>query len=115
MENDTNNILKAIDVILNDRKSEDADTSYVASLYQQGTEKILKKVSEECTETVMASKDLCKEPNSKTNQEHLIYEVADLWFHTQVLLAHHNLSSQAVLQELARRFGQSGHAEKANR
>jgi len=108
------NILIAIDKILDERKNESADDSYVASLYAKGLEKILKKVSEESTEVVMAAKDL-EHDNSHKNKEHLIYEVADLWFHTMVLLAQQNLSSTDITKELEKRFGLSGHVEKAAR
>lgn len=106
-----NDILQQLDGILESRKSQSADESYVASLYAKGLDKILKKVGEEATETIMAAKDV--EHNGDKN--HLVYEVADLWFHTLVLLAHQNLSSQDITQELQRRFGLSGHEEKANR
>ena len=89
------------------RKNADAKSSYVASLYAKGLDSILKKIGEEATETVIAAKG----GDSKA----LIHEVADLWFHTLVLLAQQGLSPDDVLQELARRFGTSGHAEKASR
>jgi phosphoribosyl-ATP pyrophosphohydrolase len=79
----------------------------VAKLYAKGTDAILKKIGEEATETVMAAKD--------DQPEKIIYEVADLWFHTLVLLAHKGLKPADVLNELARREGLSGLAEKANR
>ncbi len=100
-------ILQQLDALLEARKAESADSSYVASLYAKGLDKILKKVGEEAIETVMAAKD--------GNAEHLVYEITDLWFHTLVLLAHQNLSSADVLQELQRRFGLSGLVEKAQR
>lgn len=100
-------ILSQLDAVLAERKNADPDSSYVASLYAKGLDAILKKVGEEACETVMAAKD--------GDCDHLIYEVADLWFHTMVLLAQQNLSSDAVLQELARRFGLSGLEEKASR
>jgi phosphoribosyl-ATP pyrophosphohydrolase len=89
--------------VLNDRKKADADSSYVASLYAAGTDKILKKLGEEATETVIADKD------------QIIYETADLWFHSMVLLAHNNIDVDDVLHELDRRFGLSGLEEKASR
>lgn len=107
-------ILKQLDEVLEARKAESADSSYVASLYNKGTEKILKKVAEEAAETIMAAKDLDHQ-NTTENQEHLVYEIADLWFHTMVLLASQNLSSEDVTRELQRRFGLSGHDEKASR
>jgi len=107
-------ILQQLDHILEERKQSTPESSYVSSLYAKGTEKILKKIGEESTETIMAAKDL-EHQNTPEAQDHLIYEVADLWFHTLVLLAHQGLSSQAVTQELRRRFGLSGLEEKANR
>src|ERR1035437_8461362 len=83
------------------------DISYVAKLFGKGEDAILKKVGEEATELILASKE-----GDKT---HLVYETADLWFHCMVLLAHHGLSAQDVLDELARREGLSGIAEKASR
>lgn len=104
-------VLTALDEILEARKLQDPSESYVASLYDKGLEKILKKIAEESVETVMAAKDL--EHNG--DKAHLIYEVTDLWFHTLVLLASQGLSSQDITNELQRRFGLSGHEEKANR
>ena len=83
------------------------DSSYTASLYAKGLDAILKKVGEEAAETIMAAKD--------GDLDKLVYEVADLWFHTMVLLAQQGTSSQAVIDELARRMGTSGLAEKAAR
>lgn len=100
-------ILTQLDQLLEARKAESADSSYVASLYAKGLDQILKKLGEEAIETVMAAKD--------GDKDHLIYEVTDLWFHSLVLLAHQNLSSADVLQELERRFGLSGLVEKAQR
>jgi phosphoribosyl-ATP pyrophosphohydrolase len=108
------NVLKQLDVVLEARKLESADSSYVASLYSKGTEKILKKIGEEANETIMAAKDL-EHVNNLENKEHLVYEIADLWFHTMVLLASQNLSSEDITNELQRRFGLSGHDEKASR
>lgn len=104
-------ILKQLDEVLQNRKTESPDSSYVSSLYDKGLDKILKKVGEEATETIMAAKDA--EHNG--DKAHLVYEVTDLWFHTLILLAQQNLSSTDVLAELQRRFGLSGHEEKANR
>ena len=97
-------ILSALEKILEQRKSATADDSYVASLYNQGTDKILDKISEESEEVIMAAKD---EGNDK-----IIQEVADLWFHTLVLLRHKNISIKEIETELVRRFGVSGHVEK---
>ncbi len=100
-------ILTQLTEILEQRKGAEAGSSYVASLYNKGLDAILKKVGEEAIETVMAAKD--------GDKEKLVYEVADLWFHTMILLADQNLSADDVLAELARRFGVSGHDEKAAR
>ncbi len=101
------NVLQQLAEVLEQRKGAAADSSYVASLYDKGLDAILKKVAEEATETVMAAKD--------GEKEKLVYETADLWFHTLVLLAHEGLGPDDVLQELARRFGVSGLDEKASR
>lgn len=100
-------ILDRLAETLEARKTAPADSSYVARLYAKGTDAILKKIGEEATETVMAAKD--------GQSEKIIYEVADLWFHTLVLLAHQGLKPADVLNELARREGMSGLVEKANR
>jgi phosphoribosyl-ATP pyrophosphohydrolase len=99
--------LNKLSAVLDGRKSAAPDSSYVAKLYSQGLDAILKKIGEEATETVMAAKD--------GEAEKVIYEVADLWFHTLVLLKQMNLEPQQVLDELERRFGLSGLEEKANR
>ncbi|MBT3505343.1 MAG: phosphoribosyl-ATP diphosphatase [Piscirickettsiaceae bacterium] len=100
-------VLKQLTAVLEARKSADPDSSYVASLYQAGTDKILKKLGEEATETVIAGKG--------GNRDEIIYETADLWFHSMVLLAHNDIDPQLILDELDRRFGLSGLEEKANR
>ena len=100
-------ILDRLAETLEARKQASPDSSYVARLYAGGTDAILKKIGEEATETVMAAKD--------DQAEKIIYEVADLWFHTLVLLAHKGLKPSDVLNELARREGLSGLVEKANR
>ena len=100
-------ILSTLEKILEQRKSATADNSYVASLYNQGTDKILDKISEEAEEVIMAAQD-------KGNDK-IIHEVADLWFHTLVLLRHKDISIKEIETELIRRFGVSGHAEKASR
>lgn len=107
-----NDVLSHLDATLAERKAKaDSDSSYVASLHQQGLNKILEKLGEECTETIIAAKD--SENNGDNTQ--LIYECADLWFHSLVLLSHRGESSQAVLNELQRRMGRSGLDEKAAR
>ena len=100
-------ILTRLAEVLEARKQADPNSSYVASLYARGLDAILKKVGEEATETVLAAKD--------GDPEHLVHETADLWFHTLVMLAHQGLGPDAVLDELARRFGLSGLEEKAAR
>lgn len=103
----TGDLLGQLQDVLEQRKSVDASESYVASLYSQGLNKILEKVGEEATETVLAAKD--------GNKEELVKETADLWFHTMVMLADQGLSAADVIDELARRFGLSGLDEKASR
>ncbi|EGV35006.1 phosphoribosyl-ATP diphosphatase [Neisseria weaveri] len=103
----TDQVLTQIQNVIDSRKGQNPETSYVAQLLHKGEDKILKKVIEEAGEVLMASKD--------GGGEHLVYEVADLWFHTQVLLAYHGLRVEAVLSELARRQGLSGLVEKASR
>jgi len=99
--------LERLAEVLEARKNADPDSSYVAKLYEKGLDAILKKIGEEATETVMAAKD--------GDRGKIIYETADLWFHSMVLLAHQGLKPQDVLDELDRRFGLSGLEEKARR
>ncbi|HBS43173.1 MAG TPA: phosphoribosyl-ATP diphosphatase [Oceanospirillales bacterium] len=106
-----NDILTQLGDILEERKLAEADSSYVASLYQKGLNKILEKVGEEATETILAAKDA---EQSGDNSD-LIYETADLWFHSLVALAKLGVRPEAVLNELARRFDMSGLEEKASR
>ena len=107
INNNSSDTLAEIHKTLLSRLSADASTSYVASLYSKGLDAILKKVGEEATETVMAAKD--------GDTSKVVYEVADLWFHTMVLLAQQGLEPQDVVDELARRMGVSGIEEKASR
>lgn len=100
-------ILDRLTETIASRRGADPSSSYVAKLFHKGQEAILKKVGEEAVETIMAAKD--------GDKAHLTYEVADLWFHTLVLLANEGLSYADVLNELARREGVSGIAEKASR
>ena len=100
-------VLKELTSVLEERKSSDPDDSYVASLYAKGMDKILEKVEEEAGEVMDAAK-------GGINKE-IIHETADLWFHTLVMLAHAGLSAEDILNELGRRFGISGHEEKAAR
>lgn len=114
-------VLQQLDQVLAERKQANADSSYVASLYAKGLNKILEKVGEESTESIIAAKDLanCDESRDKTQYDEaraeLIYEVADVWFHTLVGLAWFDIESDTVLDELGRRFGLSGIEEKASR
>jgi phosphoribosyl-ATP pyrophosphohydrolase len=103
----THDILHRLSETLASRRNADPEKSYTAKLFSEGPDSILKKIGEEATETVMAAKD--------DQPEKIIYEVADLWFHTCVLLAHKGLKPADVLNELARREGLSGLVEKANR
>jgi len=100
-------ILERLAGVLEARKSESPETSYVAALYAKGQDKILEKIGEEATETILASKS--------GDREKIIHETADLWFHSMVMLAHHGLSPDDILKELTRRFGVPGHEEKAGR
>ena len=104
MSNDT---LQRLADVLEQRKAADPGSSYVAKLYAKGLDAILKKIGEEATETVMAAKD--------ADRDKIIYEIADLWFHSLVLLAQQGLHPDDVLSELDRRFGLSGLDEKAQR
>ena len=101
------NALDAVAAVLEQRKTADASSSYAASLYAKGREKILQKLGEEAIETVLAG--------SADDKAQITYEMADLWFHSLILLADAGLSPQDVLAELARREGVSGLAEKAAR
>ena len=107
-----NDVLQKLDTILEQRKADaDPQSSYVASLHHKGLNKILEKVGEEANETIIAAKDAQLSGDNKD----LIYETADLWFHTLVMLSHQGENSGAVLEELARRFDISGFEEKASR
>src|SRR5690606_27675156 len=105
------NVLTNLGDILEQRKQAAADSSYVASLYHKGLNKILEKIGEEATETIIAAKDA---ERSGDNSD-VIYETADLWFHSLVALAKLGERPEAVLNELARRFNMSGLEEKASR
>lgn len=106
-----NDILNALDAVLEQRKQAAPDSSYVAGLYHKGLNKILEKVGEESTEMIIAAKDAERSGDASN----VIYETADVWFHTLVALHQLGLSSDDVLKELARRFDLSGLVEKANR
>ena len=104
--------LQQLSEVLEQRKAQSAESSYVASLYAAGLNKILEKVGEEATEVIIAAKDA----DTKADQgQAVVGEVADLWFHTLVMLSHLGLGAEDVLAELDRRFGTSGHDEKASR
>ena len=100
-------ILSRLAATLAARKGADPAASYVAGLYAKGLDAILKKIAEEAAETVMAAKD--------GGRDKIIYETADLWFHTLVLLAHEGIHPDEILAELARREGLSGIEEKNSR
>jgi phosphoribosyl-ATP pyrophosphohydrolase len=107
-------ILQRLAEVIESRKLEaggDPEKSYVSRLFQKGDDAILKKIGEEATDTVMAAKDVRN--GSEANK--LVYECADLWFHSLIMLAQFNLTPQQVLDELARREGLSGIEEMANR
>ncbi len=105
------NIIDELTEVLEARRGADPESSYVASLYENGLNKILEKVGEEATEVIIAG----KEAIGPGRQQALLHEVADLWFHTCVLLVHLEQKPRWVLEVLEMRFGTSGHAEKANR
>ena len=103
----SDDVLEELAAVLESRKHADPATSYVASLYAKGPDAVLKKIGEEAAEVLLAAK------NGETAQ--IVHETADLWFHTLIMLVQHGLSADDVLTELARRFGVSGHEEKASR
>ncbi len=100
-------VLTRLAQVLEQRKSADPSKSYVARLFDKGPDAVLKKIGEEATELVMAAKD--------QDRNKIIAETADLWFHCLVMLAQHQISPNAVLDELVRREGLSGLDEKAAR
>lgn len=100
-------ILAKLAAVLEERKNADPESSYVAGLYKKGLDSILKKIGEEAAETIIAAKS--------GDPKQVIYETADLWFHTMVMLAEQGLKPDDVLAELDRRFGLSGLDEKASR
>ncbi len=100
-------VVERLTEVLEARKQADPSSSYVARLYGEGLDAILKKVGEEATETILAAKD--------ENLPQVIYETADLWFHSMVMLVHLGAKPADVLAELERRFGLSGIEEKAGR
>jgi len=100
-------ILKKLNEVLKDRKNKGSEDSYVASLYSGGIEKASAKIEEESKELIDALQN--------ENEDRIISETADLWFHSLVALSMKNLSSDDILLELERRFGISGHKEKESR
>jgi phosphoribosyl-ATP pyrophosphohydrolase len=107
MSENNDDILQKVFQIILDRKANHADDSYTASLMGKGNDKILKKLGEEATELVIAGKG--------GNRSEIVYEAADLFFHTLVLLGFHNIHIDEVNDELRRRLGTSGIAEKNSR
>jgi phosphoribosyl-ATP pyrophosphohydrolase len=121
-QEDLSEVLKHVADVIAARKKQinegiQIDSSYVASLLTKGDDAILKKIGEEASETIMAAKDAryAMKQGSVDQPQYLINEVADLWFHCLILLAQFNLRPEDVLQELQRREGVSGIAEKASR
>lgn len=104
-------VLTQLAEVLEQRKTADTDDSYVASLYSKGLNKILEKVGEEATETIIAAKDA----NNSGDNKAVISETADLWFHCLVMLSQLGEHPDSVLSELEQRFGLSGIEEKASR
>ena len=104
-------VLTQLTRVLEARKQATAENSYVASLHAKGLNKILEKVGEESVETILAARDA----EQSGNNEKLIYEIGDLWFHSLVMLSHLGDNADAVLAELERRFDLSGLEEKAQR
>lgn len=100
-------ILDSVYKVILERKANPSEASYTASLMNKGLDKILKKIGEEATEVVIAAKGGV--------QSEIVYETADLFFHIMVLLGHQDIPPEAVYEELRRRFGTSGLAEKASR
>jgi len=104
-------VLHKLEQVLIDRKQADVKSSYVASLYGAGLNKILEKIGEEATETILAAKDV----GQTGNREAVVKETSDLLFHTLVMLAHLDISTDELLAELENRMGTSGLVEKASR
>ena len=97
-------VLEALSQVIESRKGADAESSYVASLFSKGLDSVTEKITEEAQETVQAA--------NERNRDQVIYETADLWFHSMVLLAVFDLTFKDILKELERRFGISGLEEK---
>mgnify|MGYP000985283256 FL=1 len=110
----TLDVLTRLAEVIESRKGGDPDKSYVARLFHKGTDTVLKKVGEEAVEAVMAGKDHAQQATTASRQA-LVGEMADLWFHSMVAMAHLGLSPRDVVNELARREGLSGLEEFASR
>ena len=106
-DHDVSGVLSQVADVIDSRKGADPSASYVAKLFSKAPDGILKKIGEESAECIMAAKD--------ADVRDIIYETADLWFHTLVMLSHYNLRPEQVLAELERREGTSGIAEKLSR
>ena len=106
-----NDVLEQLAATLESRRKADPGESYVASLHEKGLNRILEKVGEEATEVIIAAKDAA----AGTGREELVGEVADLWFHSMVMLSHLDVDVSEVTDCLRARFGRSGIAEKAGR
>ena len=100
-------VLSRLAEVIDERRAADPKDSYVAGLFHAGLDKILKKIGEEAAETIIAGKG--------GDPDQIVYETAELWFHSVVLLKYKGIEPSAVLAELERRFGRSGVAEKAER
>jgi phosphoribosyl-ATP pyrophosphohydrolase len=111
----TQDALEQLADVLDQRKSGDPETSYVARLLARAPDAFLKKIGEEATEVVLASKDAEAGGNTAELKQKLVNETADLWFHSMVALCHHGLRPADVIAELERRVGISGLEEKAAR
>lgn len=107
MTNASISVLDQLYTVLQERKKADPDSSYVASLYKKGLDTILKKIGEESTEVVIAAKG--------GKEDEIIYELADLCFHSMVLMAEKGITPDDIKKELQRRFGISGITEKESR
>ncbi len=104
-------VLEQLRAVLRQRRGADPEQSYVAGLHQKGLNRILEKVGEEATEVILAAKDV----EAGGQREALVGEVADLWFHSMVMLSHLDMDISEVLECLGDRFGVSGLEEKASR
>jgi len=109
------NILQELYKVLQERKSQEGQSSYVASLYEGGSAKIAGKILEEAQEFIDEALLLDDRPDDAEIQRNMHNEAADLLFHVFVMLAHHDIEPRDVFAVLEQRFGTSGHEEKANR